>query len=160
MKKSVILLIAVIYILAIVIVGFIGLRMKVYNPVIYVDKITCVSKNFKEYTLEQLENNPNLKDEVENDHLVGYIEEKFVEGLEVEIRCEISPENATDKGLTYSTNVSDKYELIVNKDGTCKIKFYKNAFATVTVESNDNNKSKSRIKIRVNVVEDNFDIFD
>ena len=83
MKKSVILLIAVIYILAIVIVGFLGLRMKVYNPIVYVEKITCISKDFKEYTDEQKENNESLKE------YYGYIEKDYVDGLVIEIRCVI-----------------------------------------------------------------------
>ena len=39
MKKSVIITIIVIYVLAIVVVGFIGLKMKVYDEQKYVEKI-------------------------------------------------------------------------------------------------------------------------
>lgn len=43
MKKSVIITIIVIYVLAIVVVGFIGLKMKVYDEQKYVEKIECIS---------------------------------------------------------------------------------------------------------------------
>ena len=39
MKKSVILTIAVVYIFAIVLVGFIGIRQRAYNENVYVDDI-------------------------------------------------------------------------------------------------------------------------
>ena len=47
MKKSVIITIIVIYVLAIVVVGFIGLKMKVYDEQKYVEKIECISDGFK-----------------------------------------------------------------------------------------------------------------
>ena len=47
MKKSVIITIIVIYVLAIVVVGFIGLKMKVYDEQKYVEKIECISDGYK-----------------------------------------------------------------------------------------------------------------
>ena len=44
MKKSVILMICVVYIFAIVIVGFLGLAMKVYDENKYVKEIQCINK--------------------------------------------------------------------------------------------------------------------
>lgn len=49
MKKSVIITIIVIYVLAIVVVGFIGLKMKVYDEQKYVEKIECISDGYKDY---------------------------------------------------------------------------------------------------------------
>lgn len=47
MKKSVIITIIVIYVLAIVVVGFIGLKMKVYDEQKYVEKIEVFLMDIK-----------------------------------------------------------------------------------------------------------------
>ena len=49
MKKSVILTIAVVYIFAIVLVGFIGIRQRAYNENVYVDDIVIISEGYKLY---------------------------------------------------------------------------------------------------------------
>ena len=45
MKKSVVLLISLVYIISIVVVGILGLQMRVYDEVIYVTDINCIIKN-------------------------------------------------------------------------------------------------------------------
>ena len=59
MKKSVIITIIVIYVLAIVVVGFIGLKMKVYDEQKYVEKIECISDGYKDY--DQIQKQDLLK---------------------------------------------------------------------------------------------------
>ena len=79
MKKSVILSIVVIYVLAIVIVGFLGMKMRVYDEEKYIAQIICVSDGYADY---------DETEELSKDYK-GYIINPFVEGLKVENRCEV-----------------------------------------------------------------------
>ena len=96
MKKSVIITIIVIYVLAIVVVGFIGLKMKVYDEQKYVEKIECISDGYKDY-------DPNTETGLAKIHAgyIGYIKKDYKSGLKVEIKCRITPDNATHKNLEY-----------------------------------------------------------
>lgn len=80
MKKSVIITIIVIYVLAIVVVGFIGLKMKVYDEQKYVEKIECISDGYKDY-------DPNTETGLAKIHAgyIGYIKKDYKSGLKVEI---------------------------------------------------------------------------
>ena len=49
MKKSVVFAIAIIYLIAIIVVGFMGQALKVYNENIYVENIECISEDYKAY---------------------------------------------------------------------------------------------------------------
>lgn len=135
MKKSVILAISVIYILAIVVVGFIGMKMKAYNPTIYVESITCISDGYKEYPDDQ--NNAD-----------GYIATVYSEGLKVLLKCKISPDNATSKKLEYNYDkTSQTFKLVVNEDGTATIEFLKGGTATITIKATDNTGKKLVVNI-------------
>lgn len=143
MKKSVILTISVIYIIAIVVVGFIGIRMKIYNANIYVDSITCISDNYHKYE--------EGSDGAEAGY-DGYIHTNYVDGLKVLIKFKINPDNATEKKLEYiyDTN-STIFTIIDNGDGTAYINFLKAGSATIIIKSTDNKGVK--IKIKINAVD-------
>ena len=138
MKKSVILMICVIYILAIVIVGFLGLAMKVYNQKVYVDEIQCLNKEYKP--------NPEKKD---NDGSVdGSINIKYVEGLVFNLTCIVKPDNATEKKLEYiGEDDSDIYKIEIQSDGTANIIFKQDGVATIIVKATDTEGKKIKIKI-------------
>ena len=99
MKKSVILTIAVIYIFAIVIVGFIGIRQGAYNENVYVDDIVIISDNYKKYDVSTDVGKLKIEEGYE-----GYIQTNFKEGLKIEIKCQVKPDNATIKKLQYSVD--------------------------------------------------------
>ena len=94
MKKSVILTIAVIYILAIVVVGFMGIRMQVYEEKVYVDEIVMLTEGYKPYTKDTALGESKL-----NEGIDGYITKSFKEGLKVELKCQVKPDNADNKNL-------------------------------------------------------------
>ena len=124
MKKSVILLLSAVYIFAIVIVGFLGLKMKVYDPIIYVNNIICETEGYKEYSEEE-------KSKKGHD---GYIQVEYSENLIVEIKCKPNPDNATNKAFDYSVlGDSTHYELTVKDDGTASIQFKEATAYTVIV---------------------------
>ena len=43
MKKSSIIAVGIIYLVSIILVGFIGVRMKIYDPIVYVENIVPLS---------------------------------------------------------------------------------------------------------------------
>ncbi|MCI5938850.1 MAG: hypothetical protein MRZ17_02955 [Acholeplasmataceae bacterium] len=140
MKKSVILLVSAVYIFAIVIVGFLGLKMRVYDPTIYVEKIVCETKGYHEYSEE---------DKIKKDH-DGYIQVEYAKDLVVEINCKPNPDNATNKSFDYSIlGNTNRYELTIKNDGTASIKFKEATAYTIIVTATDNHKATLRIKVIV-----------
>ena len=152
MKKSVIITIAVVYIFAIVVVGFIRIKIKAYNTPEFVTDITCVSDNFHKYD----PNNPVHKKEMEKTkNLIGYIEEEFKEGLKITINCQVTPDNATKKALTFSVDENPAaYKLTPTSDGSATIEFFVGTEVIVTIKSTDI-KGYS-IKIKVTAFERNW----
>lgn len=140
MKKSVIMLLSAVYILAIVIVGFLGLKMKVYDPVIYVENIICETDGYHEYSEE---------DKIKKEH-DGYIQVEYAKDLVVEIKCKPNPTNATNKTFDYAIlGNENRYELVIKTDGTANIKFKEATAYTVIVTATDNHKATLRIKVIV-----------
>ena len=103
MKKSVILTISIIYILAIVVVGFLGIALKVYNEKVYVEKIICITEGYET---------------VENDeHCDGII--TVQQNQEVVIKCQVEPDNATNPNLRFDYDhdeLGKLFELVENGD--------------------------------------------
>lgn len=147
MKKSVILTIAVIYIFAIVIVGFIGIKQGAYNEKKYVEDIVIISDNYVKYDVESEEAKKGIE---------GHISTSFTEGLKIEIKCQVKPDNATNKNLIYICSDSQDYKLITNSDGTATIEFYHGAQFVLQIKSED---TKGFIKKIYIDVEDLGDIF-
>ncbi len=142
MKKSVVLLLAAVYVFAIAVVGFVGLKLKVYDPVIYVEKIICESDGYVEYSEE---------DKIKKEH-DGVINCKFSSDLVVEIKCKPNPDNATNKEFEYFVlGDTTKYELTKKNDGTASVKFLEANSYTVIVTATDN--QKATLKIKINVVD-------
>lgn len=139
MKKSVVLTIGVIYVLAIVVVGFIGMKMKVYNQHIYVESITCISEGYKEYD----QSHPEKKNGID-----GYIKVDYEEGSAVLLKCVIHPENATDQDLEYNYDSSSTIFVVEKQsDGTAYVRFLKPGTARITIKSTDGTNKTLVIKI-------------
>lgn len=135
MKKSVIITIVVIYIIAIFVVGFIGMEIEVANELIPVENIICVTEGAKKSTSQD----------------AGYdyvINKNYVEGLKIELKCQITPDNATQKKLEY-IGEGFSYSLKVNDDGTATVEFFRGGSATIRVKATDNNGVSIIIKINV-----------
>ena len=147
MKKSVILTIAVIYIFAIVLVGFIGIKQGAYNEKKYVDDIVIISDGYVKYDLDSNEAKKGYE---------GYISTSFVEGLKIEIKCQVKPDNASNKNLIYICEESSDYKLILNSDGTATIEFYHGDQIDLIIKSQDTVGFSKKIFIDV---EDLSDIF-
>lgn len=139
MKKSVVLSIAVIYIIAIIVVGFLGQALKVYNENIYVESISCISDDFVEY---------NTNSEDYKNGYIGYIQpDKYEEGLKVLIKCRVEPANATHKVLEYISSDESTCVIQTQEDGTAIATFLKAGTVTVIIKSTDNGDAQVKIKI-------------
>lgn len=138
MKKSVILTILVIYVLAIVIVGFVGMKMTVYNPVTYVQSISCTNEYYNEVETQEEKNNLGYD---------GYVFQPYTEGLKVELKFRINPENATDKDIEYLVpDNNDKYKITINKDAVI-IEFTAPTTVMIVAKSTDNHGAKLRVNV-------------
>ncbi|MBQ8761841.1 MAG: Ig-like domain-containing protein [Clostridia bacterium] len=99
MRKSVILVILIIYILSIVIVGFLGIKLKVYDENFYVEKITCTNTEAR----------PVRGKDDECLIIISYRE-----NLQYQLQFDVQPANATNKNLSYTslnTNIATVNEL-------------------------------------------------
>jgi len=140
MKKSVILTILVIYIFAILTVGFIGIAQKVYDEKINVTGIECLN----EYVA------------VEN---ADYdIEIQLPKGeTTVILSCRAVPANATVPVLDYYSD-NENVEVVKNDDGTCTVTLVgKVRSAIVIVKSTDRTPGvQLRIKIKQTISGDDI----
>lgn len=137
MKKSVVLAIVVVYVFAIVIVGFIGIRMKIYNPDVNIETIICETEGYSEI-----------------DEHNGIIKRNYEKNLAIIIKCKYLPLDANQfpKGYPFEYICYEKpsdYKLTVLGDGTCKIEFYRNCTCDVTVKAQDSHQVQLKISIQI-----------
>ena len=100
MKKSVIILIAVIYVAAIAIVSFFGMDFEMFEQVIYVEEVKLINEGLKFNPKSTPEWKKWSTDIYPLDSYVddGQIVFEFAYQLEVEV----SPKDATDKTVKYT----------------------------------------------------------
>ena len=143
MKKSVIITIGIIYIFAIVVVGFLGIKMRVYHEEIYVEEIKCISSGYKYYDPSTEIGAAAIKEGFE-----GYITVNYQEGLKVELKCQVLPDNASNRELVYvGEKNATNYKVVPNDDGTATVEFLKSGVAVIIVRSADSMQKQIKIKI-------------
>ena len=128
MKKSVVILIALIFIASVVSVSFFGLQFKTFDEVVYVESIEIFDENMK------------ISDTGEQ-YVVIRPDANGVRQYQINYR--VYPDNATDSSVTYAydtqnTNVS------IDENGV--VTFKKSGVVTVQVIANDGS-AKATIKI-------------
>ena len=122
MKKSVILTIVVVYVLAIVAVGLLGIKLAVYDEIIYVDSIRLVDSEEGAY-------------KVRRDYDMGTGEKgdlisiKYKPGLSFQLYYEVLPQDSTNKNVTFAFDYGEGDK---NKD-----KIEVDASGRVTVKANE-----------------------
>ncbi len=141
MKKSVILIIGVIYLASVLIVGLMGIQMKIYNPVVYIEEIYYSPQGKKSdklsnedfdaygavtswqenvYKQQILDENNSVKYEVGDVSILGF----FQENKTIELQFTFAPVNATVNKLDYDINPDLFYkingEIVTDKNQTPK----------------------------------------
>jgi hypothetical protein len=132
MKKSVIVLIGVIYILAVAIVSFFGLQIETFNETIYVNNIECTN-------------------EVSETHIIDgvkYIIVDYVDDADnptaVQLEWRVYPDNASRKIVKFAYDeTSDVAE--VNAMGT--VIFHKKGAITVYIMATDGSSKSVTVKV-------------
>ena len=128
MKKSVVILIALIFIASVVSVSFFGLQFKTFDEVVYVESIEIFDENMK------------ISDTGEQ-YVVIRPDANGVRQYQINYR--VYPDNATDSSVSYAydtqnTNVS------IDENGV--VTFKKQGVVTVQIIANDGS-AKASIKI-------------
>ena len=122
MKKSVIILIGLIYVASIALVSFFGLQFKTFNEVIYVERI-------------ELENTPTRQTSDGIDEFLFYPDEEG--NREFQLIPHVYPENASNQGVLYvyakseNVTISETGLVTFNKDKKAPLS------VTVTIKPQD-----------------------
>ena len=127
MRKSVAILIGIIYIVSIVIVGFFGLKIKGYDTTTYVSEVAFVGDDIR------------VVDDGTKQIVIEYSE-----GLTYQLQWKVSPDDATHPevrfGYDETTNVGE-----VNQDGL--ITFYRQGVISVFIHSTDGSSKNDYVKV-------------
>ncbi len=143
MKKSVILLILVVYIASLCIVGFFGIKLRIYDEVVKVEKIECVTQS---ESIIKTEGNPDLAF-LFNDGIEYYAGYFYSEGLSVTLAFSVYPDNATNKNIEFIADASTQYSLRDNGDNSITITFNQKASIVLIVRAEDSNNAQTKIRI-------------
>ena len=121
MKKSVVILIAIIYIASIALVSFFGLQLKTFNEIVYSTGIELLNEDIK----------PKV-DPTGNDWALA---EKGEDGIwRYQLQWRVYPDNVTNDGVTFSYD-NQNNTVFINEDGV--ITFTKKGVVTVTILPKD-----------------------
>lgn len=155
MKKSVIMTIAVVYILAIVAVSFLGMKMFIYDAEVPVEEIICKSSD--KVSSQPYEYVKSTVDPAFD----GEIKIKFDQKLknEVVIDCYVKPDNASNKKVSYhwNANEQEKYKIkIEEKDGCLYVTFTEKGSIIITAYANDDSKKELKIKVSTKLSRDDI----
>lgn len=112
MKKSTLIMIAIVYIASIVLISLFGMKAVVYNEVIPVTKIECL-------------NETDSKTEVYYSGDMKVIKVKFTEagnaetlkGTMVQLTYRVLPDNASNKNIKYVYTENNRVEFVKGEDG-------------------------------------------
>ena len=85
MKKSVIVLLMVIYVAAIVFVNYFGMEFLAYDKIIYAESVECINSDMKLHSTGEFK----------------YAIVKYAPGVTYTIQHKVYPENVTNKNVTY-----------------------------------------------------------
>ncbi|MFA5235417.1 MAG: hypothetical protein WC399_00985 [Bacilli bacterium] len=150
MKKSVILIISTISLLAVILIGLLFQRAEIYNETIYVNDIVITSLRIGD------EYFPTYFDE-EDDLYRLYDENKpgtpltlrYHDGLALDIIYEVWPFDATRQTISFYT---DPHSSVAQVDGqTGRISFLSEGTETFTLRATDNSNRSSRLRIRAKI---------
>ena len=158
MKKSVILLILIVYVASIMVVGFYGIKIKVYDEKIMVEDIVC--ENLEEFngidcaTSEKEGHKKLYSQGIDYYATKKYLDEYAEEGFVIIVKFAVLPRDATEQGIefvfvsndqTTSSSESDsstsqtkpRYTIVDNRNGTATITIYKKCSVVFQVKPMD-----------------------
>ena len=133
MKKSVIIVIALIYIAAIALVSFLGLNPKVYNDITYVESIKVTSDR-------------EIK-KIQGEDSIHFLNEFKADGTRtVQLYCEVKPDNATNSKVNYVLEKDNTYAT-VDENGLITITESGTHIFPIFIVSDENTSISQKIVI-------------
>ena len=153
MKKSVMIIIGIIYVASIVVINFFGMKVFVYNKTIDVEQIVCLNKTDEEKgivvsTFESYNGETGTAITIKFDKPAN---KNLMTGTMLQLDLRVLPDNATKKELSFTSTASeDEVEFITDESGkqTGLILFYEpTSIFEVFVKSTDNSNVTLRLKI-------------
>ena len=148
MKKSVILIIVIVYLGSVFIVGLLGIKMGLYNKTVYTQEIIYIPNgkldaSLSDDTREVYRENGNGVMEVKykQRHANGfdvYITSPYSNGLSFELKFEVRPDNVSKRGFDYAYDADKTFivdavtgerigggnvKFAVNQDGNAVVTF-------------------------------------
>lgn len=150
MKKSVLLIISALALVAIVLIGLIFQRPEIFNVTIYVNEVVCtkVFVNGIEYD--------TYYDKSQNIYRVENPEKPetaltlaYAPGLTIDVYYAVLPNEATNQSVTFYT---DPNSLIAQIDrNTGRITFIHEGTESFTIRANDNSNKSTRLRLRAKI---------
>ena len=132
MKKAVVILIAIIFVVSIALVNFYGVKFQTYHEVIYAQSIELTNEGLQDV----LEEGQTIK---------GIILKKDANGeRNFQIKYKLNPDNVSKPGVTFNY---DKQKTFVNITDDGLVTFSKAGSITVTIKSTDGSNCQAKLKI-------------
>lgn len=132
MKKAVVILIAIIFVVSIALVNFLGVNSKTFDKVIYTQSIEITNDG-----LQSIEENGEM--------IKGVVLRKDANGdRKFQIEYEVNPDGVTKPGVEFSYDKQKTY-VTISKDGL--VTFSKAGSITVTIKPIDGSNCQAKLKI-------------
>lgn len=153
MKKSSILAVLLIFLTAVIVVGFFGGRLEVFDPVTYVEKISWNSTEYEQntkfrvtkYTEEEKKVN-NIKHDAE----LRYGTFGEVKDLTLNFKFQVEPSNSTNDKLSYYINAQNvQVTMNVKDDNTVDVIFNEGTVIDLVAKSTDGREKSYIVKINI-----------
>jgi len=152
MKKSVILIISTLSLIAIILIGLVFQRAEVYNVTVYVQEIVCSTIRIGDEYFAMKKNSQNIyvvDDPNRPDEPNAFLTLPYIEELTLDIIYEVLPYNATNQSVTF---FGDPSSLVAQVDGeTGRVVFLDEGTETFTIRANDNSNISARVRLRAKV---------
>lgn len=132
MKKSVIILIALIYVLSIALVSFFGLKAKDFHEIVYTNGIELLNENIK------------IDKETGEPYDVVYPDANGE--WKYQLKYRVHPDNATDNSVTFSMDEQAKSYATIDENGIVTLT-RANRSVTITIQANDGSGAKASITL-------------
>lgn len=134
MKKSVIILIGIIYIASIVFVGFFGMKLTAYDPIVYITDIECTNEG----AVTNADGSKTI--------FIKYIQGGSVLENSTIITYKVMPDNSTLKGSDAVRMIYDKDTKVATVDGLT-VTFLKKGVLTIQLKSLDGSEVIEVVKL-------------
>ncbi len=150
MKKSVILVIGTLSLVAIIVIGLLFQRAEVYNVTVYVFEIICTGIRVGDNYYETYQDEGDKIYRIENPEKPGSMLALFyVPNLTVDIIYEVTPFDASNQSVSFSTDPNSYIARVESATG--RVVFLDEGTETFTIRANDNSNKSAKVRLRAKI---------